>query len=121
MQMDRSTVMFHNVTLGGTGKHRGKRHPTIGDNVFIGTAATLWGPITVGDNAKNGANSFIVMHDVPDDCTVIGTPGRIVRLHGERVNLPLVPTIPGPRSIAVAISNEKVVYQPRCTGGGAKD
>jgi len=114
-------VMFHNVTLGGTGKHRGKRHPTIGNNVFIGTGATLLGPITVGDNAKIGANSFIVMHEVPDNCTVIGTPGRIVKLDGERVNLPLIPTIPSPRSIVVAISNEKVVSEPRGTGGAAND
>lgn len=114
-------VMFHNVTLGGTGKHRGKRHPTIGNNVFIGTGATLLGPITVGDNAKIGANSFIVMHDVPDNCTVIGTPGRIVKLDGERVNLPLIPTIPSPRSIVVAISNDKVVSEPRGTGRAAND
>src|SRR5712691_6700004 len=91
-------VMFHNVTLGGTGKHRGKRHPTIGDNAFIGTGATLLGPITIGDNVKIGANSFIVMHDVPDNCTVIGTPGRIAKLDGQRVDLALVPTIPGSRS-----------------------
>ena len=114
-------VMFHNVTLGGTGKHRGKRHPTIGNNVFIGTGATLLGPIRVGDNAKIGANSFIVMHDVPDNCTVIGTPGRIVKLDGERVNLPLIPTIPSPRSIVVAISNDKVVSEPRGTGRAAND
>jgi serine O-acetyltransferase len=112
-------VMFHNVTLGGTGKHRGKRHPTIGNNVFIGTGATLLGPITVGDNAKIGANSFIVMHDVPDNCTVIGTPGRIVKLAGERVDLPLIPTIPSPRSIAVAISNDNVVSESRGTGHAA--
>src|SRR5262245_26437952 len=109
-------VMFHNVTLGGTGKHRGKRHPTIANNVFIGTGATLLGPITVGDNAKIGANSFIVMHEVPDNCTVIGTPGRIVKLAGERVDLPLIPTIPSPRSIAVAISNDKVVSESRGSG-----
>jgi serine O-acetyltransferase len=114
-------VMFHNVTLGGTGKHRGKRHPTIGNNVFIGTGATLLGPITVGDNVKIGANSFVVMHDVPDNCTVIGTPGRIVKLDDERVDLPLIPTIPSTRSIAVAISNEKVVSEPRDTGGAASD
>src|SRR5215510_1195043 len=54
--------------------------PGLGNNVFIGTGATLLGPITVGDNAKIGANSFIVMHEVPDNCTVIGTPGRIVKL-----------------------------------------
>jgi serine O-acetyltransferase len=114
-------VMFHNVTLGGTGKHSGKRHPTIGNNVFIGTGATLLGPITVGDNVKIGANCFIVMHDVPDNCTVIGTPGRIVKLHGERLNLPLIPTIPSPRSMAVAISNENMVSDPRRTGRGASD
>ncbi len=85
------------------------------------TDTTLLGPIIVGDNAKIGANSFIVMHDVPDNCTVIGTPGRIVKLDGERVNLPLIPTIPSPRSIAVVISNEKVVSEPRGTGRAAND
>ena len=65
--------------MGGTGKHHGKRHPTIGDKVFIGTAATLLGPITIGDNVKIGANSFIVMHDIPSDCTVTGTPARIIK------------------------------------------
>lgn len=78
-------VMFHNVTLGGTGKHRGKRHPTLGENVFLGTGATLLGPITVGSNAKVGAGSFIHMRDVPSDCTVVGAPARIVKRSGERV------------------------------------
>ena len=100
-------VMFHNVTLGGTGKHQGKRHPTLGNNVFIGTGATLLGPIVVGANSKIGANSFIVMHDVPGNCTVIGTPGRLVKLDGARVDLPLKPTVPGARSIPVPISNEE--------------
>lgn len=76
-------VMFHNVTLGGTGKHEGKRHPTIGNNVLIGTGAILLGPITVGDSVKIGANSFIVMRDVPSSCTVAGTPARITRRNGD--------------------------------------
>ena len=86
-------VMFHNVTLGGTGKHEGKRHPTIGNNVLIGTGATLLGPITVGDNVKIGANSFVVMKDVPDNCTVAGTPARITRRNGEYCHEELPPTI----------------------------
>ena len=75
-------VLFHNVTLGGTGKHKGKRHPTLGNNVLVGTGAVLLGPITVGDNAKIGANSFIFMRDVPANCTVAGTPARIVKRDG---------------------------------------
>jgi serine O-acetyltransferase len=86
-------VMFHNVTLGGTGKHRGKRHPTLGDGVFIGTGATLLGPIRVGSNAKVGAGAFIHMRDVPADTTVVGVPARIVKRHGQRVEQELCRTI----------------------------
>jgi len=82
-------VMFHNVTLGGTGKYGGQRHPVVGDHVFIGTNAILLGPIRVGDRARVGANAFVINHDVPADSTVVGTPARIVRLHGERVDLEL--------------------------------
>ncbi len=99
-------VMFHNVSLGGTGKHRGKRHPTIEDNVFIGTGATLLGPITVAANAKIGANSFIQMHDVPAGCTAAGTPARIVKRDGRRVDEPLPPTQLSDRSIPVVLSSE---------------
>jgi len=81
------------VTLGGTGKHHGKRHPTLKNNVYIGTNSVLLGPITIGNNARIGANSFIIMHDVPADCTVVGTPARIVRQNGQKVNLPLPKTI----------------------------
>ncbi|UCF41762.1 MAG: serine O-acetyltransferase, partial [Gemmatimonadota bacterium] len=79
-------VMFHNVTLGGTGKHSGKRHPTVGNGVLIGTGATLLGPVTVGDGAKIGAGSFVRMHDVPPGCTAAGTPARIVKRSGQRVD-----------------------------------
>lgn len=75
----KNAVLFHNVTLGGTGKHDGKRHPTIGNNVFIGTGASLLGPINIGNNVKIGANSFVVMRDVPANCTVTGTPAKIVK------------------------------------------
>lgn len=80
-------VLFHNITLGGTGKHKGKRHPTIGNNVTIGTGAILLGPIKVGNNVKIGANTFIVMRDIPDNTTVTGTPGKIVRINGQKADL----------------------------------
>jgi len=88
-EIGRDCVLYQNVTLGGTGKHKGKRHPTVGDNVMIGTAATLLGPITVGNNVKIGAETFIINRDVPDDATVVGAPGVIVRLKGEKVRLKL--------------------------------
>jgi serine O-acetyltransferase len=96
-------VLFHNVTLGGTGKHRGKRHPTLRDNVFIGTSATLLGPITVGSNTKIGANSFIRMYDVPPNCTAAGAPARIVKRDGRPADEPLPPTRLSEHSIPVAL------------------
>ena len=87
-------VLFHNVTLGGTGRYQGQRHPLVGHHVFIGTGATVLGPVTIGDHAKIGANALVINHDVPEDCTVVGTPARIVKLHGERVDEPLPRTIP---------------------------
>jgi serine O-acetyltransferase len=82
-------VLFHNVTLGGTGKHKGKRHPTIGDNVMIGTGAIILGPVRVGNNVRIGANTFILMRDVPDNTTVAGTPGRIVKINGQEMSMKL--------------------------------
>jgi serine O-acetyltransferase len=75
-------VLFHNVTLGGTGKHRGKRHPTLGSNVFVGTGAIILGPVTIGDNVNIGANAFVVMRDIPSNCSVVGTPARIIKRNG---------------------------------------
>jgi serine O-acetyltransferase len=95
-------VLFHNVTLGGTGKHRGKRHPTLGDNVLVGTGATLLGPVVIGSNARIGANSFIRMHDVPPDCTAVGAPARIVRRDGRRVDEALPGTRVPETSLPVA-------------------
>lgn len=82
-------VMFHNVTLGGTGKHEGKRHPTLEDDVFVGTGATLLGPIHVGRAARIGAGAFIHMRDVPPETTVVGVPARIVKQGGLRVEAEL--------------------------------
>lgn len=72
-----NVTMFHGVTLGGTGKEKGKRHPTIGNNVFIGSGAKLLGNINIGDNVKIGANA-VVLKDVPSNATVVGVPGKIV-------------------------------------------
>jgi serine O-acetyltransferase len=91
-EVGKNCIMFHGVTLGGTGKHKGKRHPTLGNNVLIGAHATLLGPIKVGNNVKIGAETVIINCDVPDNATVVGAPGRIVRLNGQKVNKPLKET-----------------------------
>ncbi|MCH3965222.1 MAG: serine O-acetyltransferase [Clostridium sp.] len=72
-----NVTLYHGVTLGGTGKETGKRHPTVGNNVFIGSGAKLLGPIVVGDRVKIGANA-VVLEDIPSDCTAVGVPVRII-------------------------------------------
>lgn len=71
-------IIYQQVTLGGTGKEHGKRHPTIGNNVVIGAGAKILGNIAIGDHVRIGAGS-VVVNDVPDNCTVVGIPGRIVK------------------------------------------
>jgi serine O-acetyltransferase len=78
-------LIYHGVTLGGTGKDVGKRHPTIGNNVLIGTGAKVLGPINVGDNSRIAANS-VVLKDIPEDSTAVGIPARVVRIAGQKVN-----------------------------------
>jgi len=80
-------TLYQGVTLGGTGKETGKRHPTLGDNVIVGAGAKVLGSVTVGDNAKIGAGSVVVL-DVPKDSTVVGNPGRPVLLEGQRIGIP---------------------------------
>ena len=73
-------LIYQNVTLGGTGNERGKRHPTLANNVVVGTGAKILGGIRVGNNARIGAGA-VVVHPVPDNSTVVGIPGRVVRYH----------------------------------------
>lgn len=74
-------TLYQGVTLGGTGKDHGKRHPTLGDNVLIGAGAKVLGPFTVGSGSKIGALA-VVLKEVPPNCTVVGNPGRVVRREG---------------------------------------
>lgn len=77
-------TIYHGVTLGGTGKDTGKRHPTIGNNVLISTGAKVLGPFTVGDNSRIGANA-VVLQEVPPDSTVVGIKARVVKIAGQRI------------------------------------
>ena len=95
-------TLYQGVTLGGTGFQRGKRHPTLGNNVTVGSGAKLLGPIAVGDGAKIGANT-VVVEDVPPSATVVGNPGHPVRLEGKRVEGPDADWIHLPDPIADAI------------------
>ena len=76
---DRITI-YHGTTLGGTGKEKGKRHPTVGDNVVIGAGSKVLGNIKIGSNSKIGANS-VVLDDVPEGATVVGIPGKVVKIN----------------------------------------
>ena len=76
-------TLYQGVTLGGTGKEHGKRHPTLGDNVLVGAGAKILGPFRVGDNARVAAGA-VVLEEVPANATAVGVPARIVRLNGER-------------------------------------
>jgi serine O-acetyltransferase len=95
-------TLYQGVTLGGTGFVTGKRHPTVQDNVTIGSGAKLLGPITVGHGAKVGANS-VVIHDVPPHSTVVGNPGHPVRVEGKRPEGPDADWVHLPDPIADAI------------------
>ena len=98
---DRVTL-YQGVTLGGTGFARGKRHPTIEDDVTIGSGAKLLGPVTVGHGAKVGANT-VVIEDVPANSTVVGNPGHPVRVEGRRPEGPDADWIHLPDPVADAI------------------
>ncbi|MBR6951262.1 MAG: serine O-acetyltransferase [Oscillospiraceae bacterium] len=78
-------LLYQGVTLGGTGKDKGKRHPTLGNNVMVGCGAKILGPFTVGDNARVAANA-VVLSEIPPDSTAVGVPARVVRVAGERVD-----------------------------------
>ncbi|WP_102029387.1 serine O-acetyltransferase [Salirhabdus sp. Marseille-P4669] len=79
-----NVTIYQGVTLGGTGKEKGKRHPTVKDNALIASGAKVLGSITIGENSKVGAGS-VVLRDVPDNSTVVGIPGKVVVQNGEKV------------------------------------
>lgn len=101
-EIGEDVTLYQGVTLGGTGFATGKRHPTVQDNVTIGSGAKLLGPITIGHGAKIGANS-VVITDVPPNATVVGNPGHPVRVDGRRVEGPDADWIHLPDPIAEAI------------------
>lgn len=103
-------TLYQGVTLGGTGFQPGKRHPTLGDNITVGSGAKLLGPIAVGDGAKIGANT-VVIEDVPPGATVVGNPGHPVRVEGRRLEGPDADWIHLPDPIADAIKalSERIV------------
>ena len=76
--------MYQGVTLGGTGKEQGKRHPTLRDNVMVSAGAKILGSFTIGENSKIGAGS-VVLEEVPPNCTVVGVPGRVVKMGDQRI------------------------------------
>src|SRR5271154_3874669 len=94
-------TLYQGVTLGGTGKERGKRHPTVLDNVVVGGGAKILGNITVGRNCRIGAGS-VVLRDVPDDSTVVGVPGHVIFREGKRVVITDPKQINDPLSEALA-------------------
>ena len=95
-------TLYQGVTLGGTGKEHGKRHPTVDNDVVVGAGAKVLGSIRVGENAKIGAGS-IVIHDVPDNATVVGNPGHPVLLDGQRVGIPDIDYTHMPDPVAEAM------------------
>lgn len=103
-EIGRRVTLYQGVTLGGTGFQRGKRHPTLGDNVTVGSGAKLLGPISVGNGAKIGANT-VVVEDVPPSSTVVGNPGHPVKVEGRRVEGPDADWIHLPDPIADAIKS----------------
>lgn len=97
-------LLYQGVTLGGTGAAREKRHPTLGNNVMVGCGAKVLGPFKVGNNVKIAANS-VVLREVPDNCTVVGIPGHIVRIGGEKLDH--IHT-PDPIQLEIAVLSERV-------------
>ena len=77
-------TLYQGVTLGGTGKDKGKRHPTLGNNVMVGSGAKILGPFKIGNNVKIAANA-VVLEAIPDDCTAVGVPARVARVGGKKV------------------------------------
>lgn len=102
-------TLYQGVTLGGTGKDVGKRHPTIGNNVMIGAGAKVLGPFTVGDNSNIAAGA-VVLEEIPPNCTAVGVPARVVRYNGERVDILDHVHIPDPVSQELCKLNVRIEH-----------
>lgn len=117
-------TLYQGVTLGGTGFATGKRHPTVEDNVTIGSGAKLLGPITVGHGSKIGAGS-VVIHDVPPNSTVVGNPGRPVRVEGRRPEGPDADWVhlPDPIADAIKVLSDRIstLEEASATANGGND
>ncbi len=112
-------LLYQGVTLGGTGKERGKRHPTLGSRVVVGSGAKVLGALTIGDDVRVGANS-VVLHNVPSSSTVVGIPGRVVRRHTADMNDALAhANLPDPITEAIAYLNARINHLESRLGEGA--
>ena len=100
-------TIYQGVTLGGTGKDVGKRHPTVGDRVMIGAGAKVLGPFSIGDNAKIAAGS-VVLHEIPENCTAVGAPAHVVKRDGVRVDQLDQVNIPDPVAQEFAKLNKRI-------------
>ncbi len=113
-------TIYQGVTLGGTGKDSGKRHPTIGNGVTIGAGAKVLGPIVIGDHCKVGAGA-IVLKNVPDNCTVVGNPGRIVKKKDARTEVDLDQVnLPDPMLERMEGLYSRLVHMERCLSRHAR-
>jgi serine O-acetyltransferase len=111
-----NVTIYQGVTLGGTGKEQGKRHPTIGNNVVIGTGAKVLGPIEIGDNCRVGAGS-VVLSPAPSNSTVVGIPARVVYFNGEKVPSINLNHCDMPDPVAEALKRlQEQIDQLRCQG-----
>ena len=117
-QIGDNVTLYEGVTLGGTGKDVGKRHPTLGNNVVIGAGAKVLGPFTVGDNSKVGAGA-VVLKEVPPDSTVVGNPGRVVRQAGARLQTLDHIHLPDPVKDVIDRMNRRISELERLSTGQA--
>ena len=106
-EIGNNCTLYQGVTLGGTGKDSGKRHPTLGDNVLVGAGAKVLGPVNIGSGAKIAAGA-VVLKDVPEDSTAVGIPAKIVRTSGTKVELLDHANIPDPVAKEFAAMKEKI-------------
>ncbi|HED24768.1 MAG TPA: serine O-acetyltransferase [Firmicutes bacterium] len=112
-----NVTLYQGVTLGGTGKEKGKRHPTIGNNVVIGAGAKVLGPIDIGDNCRIGAGS-VVLRPAPANSTVVGIPARVVYYNGEKVASVNLNHCDMPDPVAEALNNlQEQIEELRCRRG----